>query len=360
MRVRALPILVASALLAGVASIVAVYAQKPEPKASVTPAPVSEPLAEVDGVAITREDVDSAVAQSLSKLQEQIYTLRRTRLDALIDDRLLSLEAKRRGVTTSALIDAEITAKAPKASDAEIAAFYETNKGKLQGELAQWQEQIRTYLNGQRVAAARAALLQRLRGAADVKIFLEPVAPYRADVKIAGAPVRGNPDAPVTIVEFSDFHCPFCRQVQPVLGQLMAKYGDRVRIVYKDMPLDSLHPQGRAAAEASRCAAEQGRFWEFHDQVYGNPVDGSPATLQRFAQQAGLDVARFEACRSARKYQQAVQNDVQEGTLLGITGTPGFFINGRFLSGSQPLDTFARIFDEELAARTAAAATSTR
>jgi protein-disulfide isomerase len=153
----------------------------------------------------------------------------------------------------------------------------------------------------------------------------------------------------VTLIEFSDFHCPFCRKVQPTLVELMARYGDRLRLVYKDMPLDNLHPQARATAEAARCAAEQGRFWEYHDKIYANAVDGSPAALQRFAQEAGLDAARFESCRASRKYQTGVQKDVQEGTLLGISGTPGFFINGRFVSGAQPIEVFTRIIDEELA-----------
>ena len=105
---------------------------------------------------------------------------------------------------------------------------------------------------------------------------------YPRDTSIWPAPrSAARAAAPVTIVEFSDFHCPFCRQVQPVLLQMLQKYGHRVRLVYKDMPIDGLHPQARGVAEAARCAADQGRFWEFHDKVYANPPDGSAVTLQR-------------------------------------------------------------------------------
>ena len=167
--------------------------------------------------------------------------------------------------------------------------------------------------------------------------------------------MRGSAAAPVTIVEFSDFHCPFCRRVQPVLVQLLQKYRDRVRLVYKDMPIDSLHPQARGVAEAARCAAEQGRFWEFHDRVYANPPDGSDTTMQRYALESGADVARFESCRTTRRFQAEVEKDAREGTALGIDGTPGFYINGRFLSGAQPIESFTRIIDDELSPRDAAA-----
>ena len=323
--------------------------------ASVAAAPAqnlsgAEPLAQVNGAVITDAEVEAGLAQSLSKLREQIYREKRMRLEALIDERLLAGEAAKRGVSADALIASEITAKAAPVSDADAAAFYEANKTRLKGDLAQWREKIRTFIGEQRATAARQAFVKTLREGAAVKVFLEPPPVFRATVNVSSAPVRGNPSAPVTIVEFSDFHCPFCRKVQPVLVQLLSKYPDRVRIVYKDLPLDNLHPQARAAAEAARCAADQGKFWEFHDKLYAAGPDGSPETLKRFAQDVAVDVERFEACRSTRQHRAAVEKDVREGGSLGITGTPGFFINGRFLSGAQPVEAFARIVDEELAA----------
>jgi protein-disulfide isomerase len=307
--------------------------------------------ARVNGALITTTDVDSAIAQPLSKLQEQIYSTRMNRLNTLIDERLIDDEAKRRGTTSAALIAAEVTRKAPDATDEDIAAFFQANRERLPGELPRWQDQIRTYLNNQRVDGARGELVKRLRESARVEVYLPPPPVFRATVDTAGAQVRGPATAPVTIIEFSDFHCPYCRQVQPVLQQLLAAYGDRLRIVYKDMPIDSLHPQARTVAEAARCAADQGKFWEFHDHVYANAPDGSPETLERFAREAGVEVAQFEACRASRTHQAQVQKDVQQGADLGLTGTPGFFVNGRFLYGSQPLEAFRRIIDQELSAQ---------
>jgi len=179
-------------------------------------------------------------------------------------------------------------------------------------------------------------------------MHLEPPPVFRAQVVTDGAPVRGDAKAPVTIVEFSDFHCTYCRAVQPALLQLLAKYPGRVRLVYKHYPLDSLHPQARRASEASWCANEQGKFWQFHDRVYAAGSDASEAALGKFASEASLDKAAFDTCLASGKATRAIQKDVQEGSGHGINGTPGFFVNGRFLSGNQPLAAFERIIDDEL------------
>jgi protein-disulfide isomerase len=319
--------------------------------AAAQAAPPADVVADVNGVLITNADLDEGLGQTLAKLYEQIYSVKRTRLDALIEDRLLTIEAKARGMSATALIETEITGKIAPVTDLEVETFYESSKAKLQGDLAKWQPEIRKYLYGQRVNARRQAYLKELRDAGRVQVFLTPPPVFRAAVSVDGSPSRGPADAPVTIVEFSDFHCPFCRKVQPVLAELLSRYGDRVRLVYKDFPLDNLHPQARAAAEAARCAGDQEKFWEYHDRVYAGPSDGSPAALRAMAEEVGLDLAAFDECQSSRKYQAAVQKDLQEGAGLGITGTPGFFINGRFLSGAQPMEAFVRIIEEELAAQ---------
>lgn len=312
---------------------------------------VPEKVADVNGTTILAADVDAKLGQNLAKLQEQIYSLRQKQLDSMIDQKLLEEEAARRGVTIATLVQTEITSHVTPVTAADVTAFYEENKAKLQGDVKALESQIRNFLAAQRAQVRQQAYMKSLRAAAKIAVFLTPPAVHRSEVKTAGAPVRGAANAPVTIVEFSDFHCPYCRRAQPTLDQLRVKYGDKIKIVYRDFPIDSLHPQARLVSEAARCANEQGRFWEFHDRVYVGPTEGSPATLKKLAEEAGLDSAAFEACTASRKYQAAVQTDVQEGASLGITGTPAFFINGRFLSGAQPLEAFARIIDDELAAR---------
>jgi protein-disulfide isomerase len=175
---------------------------------------------------------------------------------------------------------------------------------------------------------------------------------FRATLDLEGAPIRGAQEAPVTIVEFSDFHCPFCRSVQPTLTELLKRYEGKVRLVYKHLPLDSLHPQARRASQASWCAGTQGKFWEFHDAVYasGTSDAGDPA-MAAVASQIGLDAGAFATCLAGPQSAQVVDRDVQQGSALGLTGTPGFFINGRELTGAQPLEAFVKVIDEELAAR---------
>lgn len=314
-------------------------------------------LATVNGKAISSAEVDKVISADLAKLEAQIYELKKNKLNALIEDQLLAEEASKRGITTAALVQAEVTSKAKTATDEEVAVYYGANQAKLQKDLNAWRDQIRTFLNATKVKERRTAFLSDLRTQHKVEVFLKAPPVFRAEINLAGAFSKGPADAPIQFVEFSDFHCPFCKRVQPTLTQLLAKYEGKIHFVYKDFPLDSLHPQARAAAESARCAGEQNKFWEFHDKIYAGASDASPTTMQAYAQQTGLDAARFEVCRASRKYQAPVQSDVAEGTKLGINGTPGFFINGRFLSGAQPLEAFIKIIDEELEARRAGVGT---
>ncbi len=308
-------------------------------------------LASVNGKPITNAEVEKAIATDLAKLEAQIYELKRARVNTLIDEQLLAQEASKRGITTDALLETEVTSKQSAVSDEEVAVYYGANQAKLQKDLNAWREQIRKFLSVQKSGERRQAFLIQLRAQNKVEVFLKSPPIFRAEISTAGAYTKGPAAAPVTIVEFSDFHCPFCKRVQPTIAQVLVKYEGKIRLVYKDLPLDSLHPQARAAAEAARCAGEQGKFWEFHDKIYAGDSDATAPTMQLYAQQVGLDAAKFEACRSTRKYQSQVQADAAEGTKLGVSGTPGFFVNGRFLSGAQPLDAFSKIIDEELEAR---------
>jgi protein-disulfide isomerase len=316
---------------------------------SAAQAQTRDVLAVVNGAPIRAAEVDAKLGASLAKLQEQVYTMQRAQLESMVDEQLLSGEAAKRGITLDALTQAEINTRIEPVTTADASAFYEANKARLQGgTFAALQEQIKTHLTSQRLTARRQQFVASLREKATITMFLEAPEPFRSEVPLAGAPVRGNPNAPVTIVEFSDFHCPFCRRAHPVIQQLMTTYGDRVRLVYKDMPLDNLHPNARAASEAGLCAAAQGKFWEFHDKLFASEPDSSPATLNRLAQEVGIDIAPFEACYKERRFKTQIDASVQDGARLGVTGTPTFFINGRNLTGALPLESFAKVVDEEL------------
>jgi protein-disulfide isomerase len=166
-------------------------------------------------------------------------------------------------------------------------------------------------------------------------------------VSAANGPAKGPSSAPIELIEFSDFQCPFCQRANPTVEQVLSTYGDKIHFVYRHFPLPS-HPNARPAAEAAQCAAEQGKFWAFHDRLFANPSRLTDADLKQQAADVGVEAAKFNACVDSHKYSAVVDTDLRDGEAAGVNGTPAFFINGRILSGAQPFSEFKRIIDEEL------------
>jgi protein-disulfide isomerase len=309
-----------------------------------------EPLANVDGQAITSEEVEKALGAQLSNLEEQIYKLKRQKLEELINAALLTKEAGKRGISVLALLDAEVTSNVAVVTEQEVETYYQANKGRIQnqGDEATVRQQVRAYLQNQKIAAQKEQYFQTLQSQGKVVVSLKPPPVFRAEVSTYDAPFKGPANATVTIVKFEDFQCPFCKQAQAIEAQLLSRFTKTVKLVHRDFPIDSLHPLARKAHEAARCANEQGKFWEYHDLLYTNAPKASPEDLQTYAKQVGLDTPAFEQCLASGKYKSLVQKDVDEGTRLGVNGTPTFFINGRVLSGAQPFEIFTGIIDDEL------------
>ena len=307
-----------------------------------------EPLAKVDEQAITSEEVDKALGAQLSNLQEQIYKLKHQKLEELINATLLTKEARKRNISVPALLDAEVTSKVGLVTEQEVEKFYEQNKARLQGDETTLRRQIRENLQNEKITARKQEYFQALRSQAKVVVSLKPPPVFRAKLSVEGAPSKGPGTAPVTIVKFEDFQCPFCKQAQATEAQLLSRYGNKVKLVHRDFPIGSIHPLAWKAHEAARCANEQGKFWPYHDLLYTTAPKLSVDELKGYAKEAGLAMPAFEQCLTSGKYKNLVQKDVDEGTRLGVNGTPTFFINGRVLSGAQPLATFAGIIDDEL------------
>jgi protein-disulfide isomerase/copper chaperone CopZ len=161
--------------------------------------------------------------------------------------------------------------------------------------------------------------------------------------------VRGNFEAPITLVEFSDFECPFCERHYPTMNKILADYKGKVRLVYKHFPLSQIHPNAQKAAEASECAAEQGKFWEYHDKLFENQASGlSLEKFKQWAKDLGLNSSKFNNCLDSGKYAQKVQADYQEGAEKGVNGTPATFVNGQLVSGAVPYESFKQIIDSLL------------
>lgn len=308
-------------------------------------------VATVGSASVTLEEVDKlAMAQpagafgSLS-LGQALYEARRAALDQIVATHLMDAEAKARGVERSA-IERELAGKIVEPSEVDVAAWYQANQARVQGaSLDQVRAPIRQLLLQERGQAIRQQYLDTLMAKTKVSISLE--AP-RVEVAAAGRPVRGPESAPVEMIEFSDFQCPYCLRAYETVMKVLSTYGDRVKLVYRHFPLPN-HPDARPAAEASMCAADQDKFWPYHDRLFANPTKLSTTDLKQHAAALGLNVTEFDRCVNERKHRTAVDEDMAAGEKLGVSGTPAFFINGRPLTGAQPFEAFKRVIDEELA-----------
>ena len=309
----------------------------------------SDVVAMVGTSAITLAEVDDKALEQPAtrgqKLSLALYDARRNALEDIIASRLFDAAAKGEGLDRSALIEKEITSKVKPVTEADIASWYEANKNRVQGAaLDQVRSAIRSYLTQERMQAIRAQYLEGLKRTTPVRVMLEPP---RQHVEAANRPAKGSASAPIEIVEFSDFQCPFCLRAYPTVQQVLNTYGDRVRLVYRHYPL-SFHPNARPAAEAAACAEEQGKFWQYHDRLFENQTKLSEADLKQHAAELGLNTAQFNACVDGHKPKAQVDADLRAGEEAGVDGTPAFFINGRMVSGAQPFDLFKKVIDEEL------------
>lgn len=316
------------------------------PAASAPAASESTPAATVGGVAITLQQLDKASANQLAKIRQQEYDVRAEVLTGLIQDQLIISEAAAQKVTETELVQTEITAKAAKPTEAEISGYYEQMKSRMGGKsLNDVKGDIEKMLTQQKINERKGQYLNELSAKYDVKMLLEPP---RATITLRpGAPVMGPADAPITIVEWSDYQCPFCKRAYPTVEQVLNEYKDKVRYIHLDYPLP-FHQQAMPASVAVHCAGDQGKFWEYNNNLYSAAGDLSKADLAKRATDLGLDSAAFEACTTSNKHEALVKANYDDGAALGVTGTPAFFINGRMLVGAQPIDQFRTIINDEL------------
>jgi protein-disulfide isomerase len=294
------------------------------------PADRARVFATVNGRQITSAMIEDSLRPLIYAAQRQVYNLRRRQLELQVNDLLLSQEAQKRQVTTRALLEAEVTSKKKPVTEAEALAFYNQNKERINGAFAEIKPQIISYLEEQQSQGLETALARRLRSAAGVQLFLrEPVAPVY-EIATDDQPAKGAAGAAVTVVEFTDFQCPSCAALHPVLERLAAEYGDRVRFVVRDYPL-AQHADAQKAAEAAEAAREQGKYWEYVALLYRNQSALSVAKLKEYATQLGLDRAKFDAALDGGRFAEKVRRDVEDGNRVGVGGTPSFFVNGRFV-----------------------------
>ena len=308
--------------------------------------PPPQPIARISGETIYEQDLAASIGGQLLQLKNQEYDLKIKALEALFNQRLLEREAKAAGLSSDGYLEQMVDRTLPPLSAGEIEAYYLAQKDRLNRPLKDVRAQVEQSLVQARRQQARQDFLDRLRQKAEVSILLSRP---KVEVTVDPARLRGNPDAPVTIVEFADFQCPYCQSAEKTVKELLEKYKSNVRLGYRDFPLTQIHPQARQAALASRCAGEQGQFWAYHDLLFANPGRLDTAGLTDHARTAGLDMEEFGACLASDKFKTDIENDLKLGTVAGVSGTPAFYINGVLVSGAQPASAFENIIDSELA-----------
>ena len=328
------------------------------------PATLSTPkprtVATFNGTSVTEEDLRKAAAADLDNLNLQAqqmsaslaqteHKILETHLIRLLADKVFEAEAAKRGISKDALLEKELEGKIKEPTQQDINAFYEANKQLINKPLDQAADQIRQYLKAEYRGKAIGDLADRLKPDYKVSMLLPPL---RSKVETDGSPSKGPKEAPVTIVEFSDFQCPFCLRLTQTLRDVATKYGDKVRLVYRQFPLSQIHPFAEKAAEASLCAADQNQFWGMHDLMFETQSQLKVEDLKAKAAKLKLDAGVFDSCLDSGKYSDRVKQDQREGFTLGVAATPAFFINGRFLSGALPLADISKIIDEEIFLRT--------
>jgi protein-disulfide isomerase len=294
-------------------------------------------VARYTGKQITLSEVDKTVAK-------EVYDLRRQALERMILRPLIKAEAKQAGKEDEAYFREMVEKSVPKATDQDLRKLFETNKERLGGRsFDDVKPLLEQRAQQEKQEEAAKAFVEQVKKRAQVQILL-PIP--RSQVAATG-PAKGPANAPVTIVEFSDFECPYCSTARKTVEQVVAAYPGKIRLVFRDFPLP-FHSNAQKAAEAGLCADEQGKFWEIHDKMFDQQDKLTVADLKANAKALGLDSAKFDQCLDSGKLAAKVKESVEAAQAAGISGTPAFFVNGRLLSGAQPLEKFKELVDEEL------------
>lgn len=281
----------------------------------------------VAGRPITASAINERLKPIIYKLRLNTYTLAKQAVDLTINDLLLLAESNRRGQPPEEIIRKEVSEKLRPPTETEIAKFYNENKAKIPGELATVTNQIASYLQEEDRNRLEQALSARLRAGADIRLLIsEPALPVQS-ISVDDDPVRGDASAPVTIVEFTDFQCPSCAAMQPLLDEVLKSYGNKVRLVVRDFPL-AMHANSRKAAEAANAAHAQGKFFEYVALLLKRQNALDTLSLKKYASELGLDRARFDAALDSGKYAAEVKHDMDDGEIYGVDSTPAIFVNG--------------------------------
>ena len=307
---------------------------------------------EIDGSKITLGDIESKHPGSMFQARNSLYQAQKKAAEEYVDEYLLDREAKKEGLTVEELLKKHVDSTIAKdPSEDALHVYYEGVDTKEPYEAVR--QKIIDSLRGVRITRAKAAYMKTLHDKANVAVVLQ--AP-RAPVSLKDTPVRGDANAPVMLVEFADYECPSCQQVQPLLEKIEAEFKGKIAFAYKDLPLPQ-HPHAQKAAEAAHCAGNQGKYWEYHDMLFKTKELKVPQ-LKEHAQALKLDMQKFNKCLDSGEPAPMIKAALTEAATFQLPGTPSLFLNGRFIGGGMPLEQFKTVIEDELKASSKNAASA--
>ncbi|OGR01171.1 MAG: hypothetical protein A2284_08165 [Deltaproteobacteria bacterium RIFOXYA12_FULL_61_11] len=322
-------------------------------------APSADVLAVIDGDTITEQDLVRSINTDADLYQRfyQIYQIKKDILEQIIDERVITQEAKKEGKDREQFLNDRLKDKITVA-DEEVEGFYQNVKDNptLKGTEEEKKQKVREYLSERKRVTLERKEVEDLKALHKIELRLAPPPYPEVQVSIEGDPVLGPADAPITIIEFSDFECPFCRRMASILKKVLEQYPGKIKLVFKDLPLTKIHPASEQAALASHCAEDQNKYWEYSDQLFESNGALETADLVKYATTLQLDVAAFSACLEQKKHLAAIEADRAEADRAGINATPTIIINNKLITGSKSLSGFKEIIDAELAKLAPAAA----
>ena len=311
-------------------------------------APRAGVVAKIGNEEITEDMLIGDDKLDFFELKKREYDLRMDRLNKLLEEKLIGAEAKKAGMSLPEFLDKKVIGGDLKISDKEYKKFVAEKKIPEAQINPQIRERINAYLQNQKKQDLVQAYVAKLTKGQPVEVyFSKPKIDVKVD--IGNSPVWGKANSKVTVIEFSDFQCPFCSRGAETVQELKKKYNGKIKIAFKNFPLP-MHKDAKPAAEASLCVNDQGtdKFWKFHDLAFKNQDKLDPANLEKYAKESGADAAKFKECFGSGKFRSTVEAETAYGEKVGVKSTPTFFVNGQLISGAVPIENFSEIIDEEL------------